>query len=90
MMVNVLHVKALEPYRVWLKFDNGEEKEIDLALLLQAPVFERIWSEPAYFATVYVDEESGTIAWDNGADMDPDVLYGEYLPAWQEASIVEE
>jgi hypothetical protein len=33
---------------------------------------------------VHVDEESGTICWDNNADIDPDVLYGSYPPAWQE------
>jgi hypothetical protein len=30
---------------------------------------------PAYFASVRVDPELGTIVWDNGADLDPDVLY---------------
>lgn len=90
MMVNVMQVKVIEPYRVWLTFDNGEEKEVDLAPLMRGPIFERIRTDPAYFSTVYVDDEGGTIAWDNGADLDPDVLYGTYLPAWQETSMVNE
>lgn len=32
---------------------------------------------PAYFARVAVDPESGTIAWPNGVDMAPEPLYAE-------------
>ena len=32
--------------------------------------------DPAYFALVRIDPELGSVAWPNGADLDPDVLYG--------------
>jgi hypothetical protein len=32
--------------------------------------------DSSYFAQVRVDPELGTIVWSNGADIDPDVLYG--------------
>jgi hypothetical protein len=31
--------------------------------------------------TVSVDEEMGTVAWPNGADLDPLVLHGDFEPA---------
>ncbi|MEW5986958.1 MAG: hypothetical protein AB1791_10025 [Chloroflexota bacterium] len=36
------------------------------------------------FRSVRVDDELGTLVWENGADIDPDVLYGLYSPAWME------
>ena len=38
-------------------------------------VFEPL-RDPVYFAQVHVDPEPGTVAGPNGADLDPDVLYG--------------
>jgi len=38
-------------------------------------VFEPL-RDPAYFAKLRVDPELGTVVWPNGADLDPDVLYG--------------
>jgi len=36
----------------------------------------------ARFRTMKV--QGGAIAWDNGADIDPDVLYYDLTPAWME------
>jgi hypothetical protein len=83
-MILIKAVKPLDGYKVLLHFNNGEQKVVDLLPLLRGPIFEPIRQSPAYFRTVQVDEESGTICWDNSADIDPEVLYGSYLPAWQD------
>ena len=36
------------------------------------------------FRSVRVDRGLGTIVWDSGADIDPDVLYFGLKPAWME------
>ncbi|MEP7337572.1 MAG: DUF2442 domain-containing protein [Acidobacteriota bacterium] len=79
-------VVLLENYQVRLVFSTGEEKVVDLEPLLHGPIFEPIRQNPEIFRAVTVDPELGTITWPNGADMDPDVLYGSHYPAWMEAA----
>lgn len=83
---DVVAVRPLGGYRLWLRFDDGVEGEVDFATAFD---FRGIFAElrdPARFADVRVDPELGTIAWPNGADVDPVVLYhwatGVPLPAW--------
>ena len=81
-LVRVRVVEPLEGFRVHLEFKDGTQKEIDLEPYLHGPIFEPIRSDPAMFRSMKV--EGGTIAWDNGADIDPDVLYYGLTPAWME------
>lgn len=69
---------------MFLEFSNGEKRVVDLQPFLRGPIFERIRNDLEYFLTVRVNEELGTIVWSNGADIDPDVLYGSHVPAWME------
>jgi len=75
MLRDVVEVKPLEVYRVFLRFDDGVQGELDLEPLLSPfdGVFEPL-RELARFREVFVDD-GGTIAWPNGADLAPEVLY---------------
>ena len=84
-MMLVRSVKLLEKFKVLLEFSNSEQKIVDLESLLHGPIFEPLRQNPSLFRSVRVDEELGTIVWENGADMDPDVLYGSHIPAWMES-----
>ncbi len=83
-MVVIHSVKPLDEFNVELEFSTGERRIVDLEPFLRGPIFEPLRRDAGLFRSVRVDEELGTIVWDNGADMDPDVLYGTYLPAWME------
>ena len=75
MLRDVVEVRPLEGYRVFLRFDDGVRGELDLEPLLSPfdGVLEPL-RELARFREVFVDD-GGTIAWPNGADLAPEILY---------------
>jgi hypothetical protein len=82
--VRVKAVKHVQAFTVQLDFTDGTTKEIDLLPYLHGPIFEPLRTNPRMFQAVRVDERMGTIVWDNGADIDPDVLYKGLTPAWMD------
>ena len=78
-LVRVQSVRPLEPFKVAITFRNGVERQVDLGPYLHGPIFEQIRNRPDVFRSVKVI--GSTIGWDNGADIDPDVLYYELTPA---------
>jgi Protein of unknown function (DUF2442) len=73
---DIIAAHALSDYRLHLRFEDGVEGVVEVAPHLSfRGVFEPL-RDPAYFALVRVDPELGSVAWPNGADLDPDVLYG--------------
>jgi uncharacterized protein DUF2442 len=75
---DVVEVRWLGDHRIFLRFENGAEGEVDLSTLafrnMLAPL-----KDPEYFARVFVDQEAGTVAWPNGVELDPLVLYHQLL-----------
>jgi hypothetical protein len=65
----------LKPYVVRVVFADGEVRDVDIEPLLDGPVFAPL-RDPARFGQVAVDEFGESIAWPNGADLDPEVIYG--------------
>ncbi|HET8527469.1 MAG TPA: DUF2442 domain-containing protein [Gaiellaceae bacterium] len=65
----------LDPYVVRVVFVDGEVRDVDIEPLLGGSVFAAL-RDPVLFAQVEVDDFAETIVWPNGADLDPDVLYG--------------
>lgn len=80
--VRVRSVEVLAGFSVRLRFSDGSSRDVDLEKYLHGPVFDGIRNNPDVFRSVRVDERGGTICWENGADIDPDVLYHGLTPAW--------
>jgi hypothetical protein len=80
-MPQITSVEVIGDYSVRLTFTDGLVREVDLTRSLWGPVMLPL-RDPAYFAKVRVDPESGTITWPNGVDFDPDVLHGDFEPDW--------
>jgi hypothetical protein len=84
-LVRVSEATPLEEDKCHIKFEDGSEKVINLKPYLHGPIFENILRDQDEFRKMRVIE--GTIGWDNGADIDPDVLYYDLKPAWIEESV---
>ena len=83
-LVRIQSVEPLEGFRVRLGFTDNTQRLVDLEPYLHGPIFALIRDDPIAFRAVRVDERMGTIVWDNGADIDPEVLYYNLKPAWME------
>lgn len=75
MLKDVIEVRPLDGYRLFLRFEDGVEGEVNVEKMVR---FEGIFSPLAdrdYFVRVRVNPDIGTVCWPNDADLDPDVLY---------------
>jgi hypothetical protein len=75
MLKDIVEARATGGFRLFLRFEDGVEGELDLSEIMS---FDGIFAplrEGDAFAAVRVHPELGTVVWPNGADLDPDVLY---------------
>lgn len=72
-LIRPVEVQARQPYRIWLRFDDGIEGEIDLTHLAGKGVF-KAWSDPSFFADVSISD-GDAVCWGDSIDICPDALY---------------
>ena len=72
MYLSIIDVKALEDYKLLLKFENNEEKIFDVKPYLEIGKFQELKDENL-FKSVKICFDS--IEWDNQLDLDPELLY---------------
>lgn len=76
MIPRLVEARYLGGYRVWLRFKDGLEGELDLADEMWGEVFEPLKAETE-FAKLKADPELHTLVWPNGADFAPEWLWSE-------------
>jgi hypothetical protein len=74
MLVDVIEVRYVRDFVIWVQFEDGAAGTIDLSGELYGPVFELL-KDVNFFQQVRVDPELGTIVWPNGADLAPGFLH---------------
>jgi hypothetical protein len=71
MFTHVEEARYISGYRVWVRFNDGDSGEVDLAEDLWGPVFEPLKDQEKFKD---FDVRYHTIAWKNGADLAPEYL----------------
>jgi Protein of unknown function (DUF2442) len=72
-MFHPIEVKALSNYKIWIRFADGVEGEVDLSHLAGRGVFSA-WQDPKVFQQVHIGS-GGELAWSDELDLCPDSLY---------------
>lgn len=57
-----------------LEFGNSEYRYVNIKPLMKGEMFKML-NDYNFFRNVKVDDFTGTIVWENGLDLDPNVLY---------------
>jgi hypothetical protein len=75
-MVDVMEVRPMADFHLWVKFSDGCEGVADLTTLVtrSGPMVEPL-KDPTFFQRVFV--EAGVPTWPNGYDYAPSALYVE-------------
>lgn len=72
-MIKLVEVKAKPNYRLWLRYEDGANGELDLSNLVGQGVFS-YWNDPKNFEEVYIGD-CGQISWSDELDICPDSAY---------------
>ena len=72
-MPRLIAVKPLPHYRLWLRYADGTEGEVDLSDLARQGVF-IAWQDPDFFQRVRLGPH-GEVQWSNDIELCADALY---------------
>lgn len=81
MFLHVVNIDYLEAYKLRIEFSNHAVREVDLTQELYGEIFEPL-KDVNFFRQVFLNPETSTVEWPNGADFAPEFLYdlGQNIP----------
>lgn len=82
MLPKLIEAKHQGDYKVWLKFSDGVEGQVDLEKELWGEIFQPL-KDKSRFAELTVNDELETLVWPNGADFAPEFLYQQLRPDYE-------
>ena len=83
-IANLIEVRTLPDYKLWLHYDDGVVGEVDLSRLVGKGVFE-LWNDYPRFEQVSIGSH-GELAWGDDVDLCADALYLELTGKRPEAT----
>ncbi|PYT02866.1 MAG: DUF2442 domain-containing protein [Acidobacteria bacterium] len=72
-MPRPVEVKARKNFRIWLRYDDGTQGDVDLSDVAGQGVF-AAWNDVAFFNSVRLGSH-GAIEWGENLDICPDAMY---------------
>ena len=72
-MLKVREVRALPKYKIWVRYEDDVEGEVDLTPYVGKGIFSA-WNDPAFFEAIHVSPH-GSIAWNEDIELCPDSIY---------------
>ena len=72
-MPRPLEVRPLPNFRLWLRYDDGTEGEVDLSDLAGRGVV-KVWNDAEFFQSVKIGPQ-GELAWSDDVDLCSDSVY---------------
>ena len=72
-MLKPVAIKTLPDYKLWARYADGVEGEVDLSHFVGKGVFS-LWKDYSAYERVSIGS-SGEIAWDGEIDLCPDSIY---------------
>lgn len=73
-MIKILEARALNPYRLYVKFSDGVEGEVNLSAWAGQGVF-AAWDDPSFFEQVRITSTGRSLEWGDRIDLCADSLY---------------